>query len=378
MPRITALNDIASRSTGRFGADLQAKGELEALAALPLPENINKRVASPRERISQRAKKVNTQLNLAIGFLQDDNATGWPGDNTILQQGNPEQGYYQEGFGAEPDITSQTKDSAISQTAALTTTYDLGSETWREASVSASYSSNGESDTKYLDNQMTALGLGLTYKRGNLTLTPRASAVQIENDFVDRLGNYDILATSLGGHYQVSPQRRLTASLGQTRLSFEGTKDSNDTKTLSGSVGYEMAFAGSYLLNAGLFGQDLDSVKNTDLDKKLAGVNLSLRKGVKLGQFVTLSGAYSQSQYDNVYSQSYNPQSQTIGDGTKREDDTSSVSLSYLVLGSALSPKLANVFFTASYTHKKTTFNIVGFGQARDIANLNANYILRF
>ncbi len=361
-----------------LGADLQAKGELQALAALPLPQDIKQRVAELRNRIERRAKKLNTQINLAVGYQENDNASGWPSDNTVLFQGNPEQGYDQEGFGVQSNITAKTKDDTMSQTAAITSTYDLGSETWREVFLSASLSSNEDSETRYLDNDVSAFGMGLTYKRGALTLSPRVSNVEVENDFADRLGNYNIEAASLGGDWRISSKRRIRGSVGRTRLSFEGKKKSNNTLTHSGSVGYEMALANSYLLDGRLFSQDVNSSENSDLDKKLAGLSLSLRKGLMLGHFVTFSGVYSESQYDNVYSQSYNPQLQTLADGTKRKDKTSSFNASYLLLGSALSPKLNSVFFSAGYSHNNTKSNIIGFSQKRGIANLNATYILRF
>jgi len=361
-----------------LGADLQAKGELQALASLPLPQDIQTRVVRLQDRIAQRAKRVRTQVNLSIGYLENDNATGWPTDDTVLFQGNPEQGYNQEGFGTQSSITEKTKDDSLSQTAAVTSTYDLGRETWRDVFVSASHSANRDSDTKYLDNEVSAVGIGLTYKRGRLTLSPRASSVEVDNEFAARLGNYKIEAASFGGHFQLANQRRLTGSLGRTRLSFEGDKNSNNTLTHSGSLGYEMALAKAYLLNARAFSQDIDSFQNRDLDKKMAGLSLSLRMGLKLGHFITVSGSYSESHYDHVYSQSYHPTNQTPADGTKREDEMSTLGVSYLLLGSAVSPRLNNLFFNAGYSHSDTQSNIVGFGQKRDIGNLSANYILRF
>ena len=70
-----------------LGADLQAEGELRALAALPLPANIKARVKNMQARIAQRRKRLTTQVNLAVGYSENDNATNWPSDNTVLLNG---------------------------------------------------------------------------------------------------------------------------------------------------------------------------------------------------------------------------------------------------------------------------------------------------
>lgn len=72
-----------------LGADLQAEGELNALAALPLPADIKARVAAMQARIEQRRRRLTTQLNLSLGYTENDNAANWPSDNTVLLNGEP-------------------------------------------------------------------------------------------------------------------------------------------------------------------------------------------------------------------------------------------------------------------------------------------------
>ena len=64
-----------------LGADLQAEGELRALAALPLPANIKARVKNMQAQIARRRKKFTAQANLSFGYTQNDNAANWPSDN---------------------------------------------------------------------------------------------------------------------------------------------------------------------------------------------------------------------------------------------------------------------------------------------------------
>ena len=66
-----------------LGADLQAEGELRALAALPLPADIKARVKAMQAQIV-RGIKNSLQANLSFGYTENDNAANWPSDNTIL------------------------------------------------------------------------------------------------------------------------------------------------------------------------------------------------------------------------------------------------------------------------------------------------------
>ncbi|MCH1541917.1 MAG: hypothetical protein L7U45_02550, partial [Alphaproteobacteria bacterium] len=70
-----------------LGADLQAEGELRALAALPLPSDVKRRVKKLRDRLNDRQRRFSARLNLALGFMENDNAASWPEDNTILLNG---------------------------------------------------------------------------------------------------------------------------------------------------------------------------------------------------------------------------------------------------------------------------------------------------
>ena len=88
-----------------------------------------------------------------------------------------------------------------------------------------------------------------------------------------------------------------------------------------------------------------------------------------------------ESEHDNVYSQSYRraqQDSETEADGDIREDDISGSTVSYLLLGGALSPKLNNVFFTLNHQSNETDSNIIGFSQERNIVSARVNYSYRF
>ena len=52
--------------------------------------------------------------------------------------------------------------------------------------------------------------------------------------------------------------------------------------------------------------------------------------------------------------------------------------ISYLLLGSALSPKLSNVFFTVNYQSSETESNLIGFNQERDTLAFAAQLQLSF
>ena len=88
-----------------------------------------------------------------------------------------------------------------------------------------------------MDGESSNFVTGLTYKNRRFTVTPRFSRAQVENDYEDRLGHYAINGASLTTQYQAGSKNRITLSLGQTNLRFEGDKKSNNTDTLSASFG---------------------------------------------------------------------------------------------------------------------------------------------
>ena len=370
-----------------LGADLQAEGELQALAALPLPDAIKARVAALQAALENRRKRLKTQVNLAFGMQSNDNATNWPSDNNVLFQGSPlpaSNPYTQERFGQDNNpITAKEDDTAISGTVAVTGSYDLGRETFRDVFVNLGATQTGESDTVYLDNTTTNFGLGLTYKSGALTLVPRLSVAEVDNEFEDRLGNYEIASGSLTANWQLAERHRLTFSAGSTELQFDGDKKTNDTLTHSATLGYAGSLAPAVTLNLGLFSQDVDGGRNRDannainkdLDKKLNGVSLSTRFALARGQFLTVGGSYSEAEHDNAYSQSI---STTDRQGKKREDEITNLNASYLLLAGAFLPQLSNMFATLSYQANETDSNILGFSQKRNVVSLNVNYALNF
>jgi len=371
-----------------LGADLQAEGELRALKALPLPADIKIRVEAMQALIDRRKKRVNMQLNLSVGFTENDNAANWPSDNTILLNGLalPTEGisrYSLPHISNDPDKTiySKTEDDAISAALSLTGSYDLGSENWRTVFVSTSINGNSGGDTGYLDGETGSFATGLVYKHRRFTITPRLSHANVENEFASRLGNYGVHGASIMTQYQAGRTNRLSLSFGQTNLRFDGDKKSNDTDTLSASFGWESRFGNRLSVNLGGFYQDVDGRANTDLDKKLNGYSLSARLAVLRGQYLTLGGSRVETEHDNVYSQSYNrapSSSQTEADGDIREDEITGTSVSYLILGSVLSPKLKNLFLTLNHQASETESNIIGFSQEREIVSARLNYSLRF
>ena len=376
-----------------LGADLQAEGELRALAALPLPANIKARVKTMQAQIDRRRKKFTAQANLSFGYTQNDNAANWPSDNTILFQGRPQDS---EGVNryklprldtpensADLDdyITAPAEDTVSTAVLALSGNYDLGGENWRSLFISAAGNQNGGGDTGYMDGTTSSFATGLVYKSRRFTLVPRLSHALVENDFEERLGNYAIHGASLVTQYQAGSRNVVTLSFGQTNLRFEGDKSSNNTDTLSSSFAWESRLSNRISVTLGSFFQDVDGRGNADIDKKVGGANISMRLGVARGQYVTLGASRAETEHDNFYSQSYERiggETQSESNGTKREDEISGTSFSYLLLGSALSPKLSNVFFTVNYQSNETESNLIGFNQERDTLAARLNYSYRF
>ena len=365
-----------------LGADLQALGELRALRALPLPDAQRQRIATLIRNVKKRQNKVSTQLNASVGYFETDNASGWPEDGTVLYNGAPlpdANPYTQDRIDDGDPISDETADEATSYSLAITTKRDLGSETLRNVYVSFSHSGNTGGDTGYLDNTNNSLGLGLTYQRGALTLLPRFQTAAIDNEFDDRLGSYQIHSGGLSALYQLSQNQRMSASLSGLRLLYEGDKSSNDTLTLSGALGYQLRLGKAMMVNISVFHQNLDSDKNNDLDKVTNGAQLALRVPTLRGHFLSLSGAYFESEHDNNYSQSFNPSDdETLADGTQREDETTSLGVSYTVLGGSVHPMLNNVFFTASSQSNETQSNLTGFSTQRNVTSVRLNYGFSF
>lgn len=362
-----------------LGADLQADGELRALAALPLPADIKARVDNLRAQLQSRRKRLKSQLNVGFGLQSNDNASNWPSDNNVLFQGAPlpaSNPYTQERFNdTDNPITEKISDEAVNASLFLTSSYDLGREDFRDVFVAIGQAVSAESDSVYLDNETGSLSFGLNYKSGAFSVTPRLGATRVENDFEDRLGNYDIASASLGMAWQVNPQQRLSLSLGGTQLGFDDAKKTNDTLTHSASLSYAVTLPGGVLVSLGAFDQDVDSRANRDLDKKLTGASLTARFSLARGQFLTLGGSLTEAKHDNAYSQSISTDDPV---GEKRADDITNLNAGYLLLGGALSPQLNNWFAGLNYQANETDSNILGFSQKRNIVSLNINYALNF
>lgn len=93
---------------------------------------------------------------------------------------------------------------------------------------------------------------------------------------------------------------------------------------------------------------------------------------------MTLGGSVMTTEHGNVYSQSYDAASENAAQGKIREDDITGLHVSYLLLGSALSPKLQNLFLTLTHQANETDSNTIGFSQERDVNALRINYAYRF
>lgn len=365
-----------------LGADLQAEGELRALAALPLPADIKARVDAMQSVIDRRRKRLNTQVNLSLGYTENDNAASWPSDNTVLLNGEPVattgDNAYELVLIDGTETSEPVKDDTLNSSVSLSSSYDLGSENWRSLFVSAALNSNSGGESGYMDGDTTSFATGLVYKRRRFTVTPRLTHAYVANEYEDRLGKYGIHGASLTTQYQAGSRNRITLSLGQTNLRFEGDKKSNNTDTVSGSFGWESRLGRRMTVNLGGFYQDVDARANNDLDKKLSGNSVSLRLALMRGHFLTLGNSSIETEHDNVYSQSFNPATETAVNGTKREDEIDSTNVSYLVLGSIISPKLSNLFFTLNHQASETESNIIGFSQEREVLSARVNFSYRF
>ena len=366
-----------------LGADLQAEGELRALAALPLPADIKRRVKKLRERLSDRQRRFSARLNLALGFMENDNAANWPADNTILLNGavvdsDGENRYSLPRLDGSDPITEAVKDDVITQNLALSAHYDPGLQFIRDLNISLGVNANSEGESGYLDGETTHIGIGAKLRRGKVSLTPRLSMAEVENDFEDRLGNYTLSSGTLTAQWQARQTTRLSVSTGITELAFDDTLDRNDTSTISGSFGWEEIIGRRLSTNFGSFYQKVDSEENADLDKDLFGASLTVRLGLMQGHFLTLGASYTETEHESVYSHSYDPSDGTPADGKIREDEITGTSIDYLLLGSTLSPLLSHVFFTLGYQSSETESNTVGFSQQRDIFSARVNIGYRF
>ena len=366
-----------------LGADLQAEGELRALAALPLPSDIKRRVKKLRDRLNDRQRRFSARLNLALGFMENDNAASWPEDNTILLNGTAVDSDGANRYslprldGSDP-ITEAVKDDVITQNLTLSAHYDPGSQFIRDLTISLGVNTNSEGDSGYLDGDTTQIGIGAKLQRGKVSLTPRLSLTEVENDFEDRLGNYKLTSGMLTAQWQARQTTRFSLSTGLTELAYDDMLDRNDTTTLSGSFGWEEIIGRRLSTNLGSFYQKVDSEENGDLDKELFGASLTMRLGLMRGHFLTLGASYIETEHASVYSHSYDPSSGTPADGKVREDEITGTSIDYLLMGSSLSPLLNNVFFTMGYQSSETESNTIGFSQQRDIFSARVNFGYRF
>jgi hypothetical protein len=358
---------------------------LRALAGLPLPADIKARVEKLRSDIAQRQKRLAVQANVSFGYSENDNATNWPSDNTVLLNGDAVAATGDNAYTIMLIDGTQSrapvKDDTMNTNMSVSGSYDLGYENWRSVFVSGAINTNNGGDSGYMDGETSSFATGFVYKTRRFTITPRLTHARVKNDYETRLGQYGIHGASVSAQYQAGSRNTIGLSLGQTNLRFEGDKSGNNTDSLSGSLNWESQLGKRASLTLGGFYQNVDSRGNRDLDKQLMGTTLSLRLGLARGQFVTFGASAVTSEHDNVYSQSYRRAQQngeSEADGDTREDDITGSTVSYLLLGGALSPKLNNVFFTLNYQSQETDSNIIGFSQERNIASARVNYSYRF
>lgn len=103
------------------------------------------------------------------------------------------------------------------------------------------------------------------------------------------------------------------------------------------------------LLSTVLARRGLFFIFSIDLCPGYGGANMSVRVGLWRGHFFTLGGSVMTTEHENVYSQSYDAASENAAQGKIREDDITGLHVSYLLLGSALSPELQNLFLTLTH-----------------------------
>ena len=155
-----------------LGNDTLARGELDALARLPLPDDQKQRIKELQDTIDRRASRWRSTASLSFGVRGSDNANNYPSsgllDFKLNDAASPATRQY-ESFGG---ATKTTREVAGTASITVATTYELPNQDRDTLTAGISHSEARGRKYHYLSNSTTTAFAGGNMRVGGITLLP--------------------------------------------------------------------------------------------------------------------------------------------------------------------------------------------------------------
>ena len=228
-----------------MGSDLQARGELEALAILPLGADIKREVAKMLDALDRRQSRWTSLASISFGYLDGDNVNSFPNSGLAeLPQGTSD---FISSNGAR-EFDTPVSDEAITSSVGIYTEYDMMNQSADKLFFSLNASEVFDSDTEFMEYTSLGVSAGAKLNRFGFNITPSISYAEI-----DSKTQPETVFESIGLNISknITPQTVIYTTLSANRRDYKRSADypsadNSDTETVSASVG-----AGFSRANAG-------------------------------------------------------------------------------------------------------------------------------
>ncbi|MGC6511564.1 MAG: tetratricopeptide repeat protein [Parvibaculales bacterium] len=356
---------LRARILMAMGSDLQARGELEALAILPLNEEISQEVSKMLAALDRRQSRWTSMANISFGYLDGDNVNSFPNSGQAeLPQGTSD---FVSSNGAR-EFDTPVSDEALTSSISLYTEYDLMNQAADKLFFSLNASEVFDSDTEFMEYTSFGFSAGAKLNRFGLSIIPSVSYAEIDSNTQP-----DTVFENIGLNISksISAKTTLYTTLSANRRDYKTSADypsadNSDTETLSASIGASIALGNRWRANLSASMQeveaDLAAAQYNSKDAQY--ISLSLQGMIAAGQIVTFAVRSGESDHDAPDS----------GAQRIREDDISAYSVNYQLMGEVLHPALSGFRLIAGYAKTETESNILQFDNDKKTKSLMVSY----
>lgn len=368
-PANLPIRFLRARILVALGNDLQARGELEALNALPLPQDTAAEVDNMLQLINRRYSRWNSFASVSFGVLSGDNVNNFPTSGQA-EINNSVQDYVSNN--GTQDFGTAIDDDAYMSSLGLYTEYDLLNQHSDKIFINVNTSKVFGSDTEFMEYQTIGMTLGSKINRWNISFTPALSYLEIESETQP---DADIEAFSLSIAKKYRRKMEFFTNMSANRRDYIRTEEFSAADN-SDNTTYALTFGATYtptprwsITLAGDYSDIEARQKASDYNsKETKGSSLSLRGMVADGHLLGLTYRIGDS----------NHVGRDSGANRVREDDTKNWRVNYQLMGQVLHRHLLGLRFIAAYSEFEIDSNIQQYTNDRTNISLSANYSVPF
>ena len=164
-----------------LGNDTLARGELEALARLPLLPSQKDRVERLQDAIDSRGKRWRTTASLSLGVRGSDNANNYPSSGLLdfkLSAATPASTRQYESFGG---ATKSMYEVAGVASTVVATTYEMPNQDRDSLTAGISHAETRGQDYEYLTSSTTTAFAGASLRVGDISMRPTLRLTEMHN-----------------------------------------------------------------------------------------------------------------------------------------------------------------------------------------------------